>query len=107
MTGHGGQWLEDARHGTEARLRGGLQALGQVGLLWADGAQLEVLPIHGDVGHQSLQVQLVEISLRKEQVSAGSSVIGLIPAQSLPCISRMLHHVSRLLRHLHSLPVAS
>lgn len=38
VRGHRGQGLEDARHGTEAVLRGGLWALWQAWLLRADGA---------------------------------------------------------------------
>lgn len=32
-------------------------------LLLADGIELEVLTIHGDVGSQSLQVQITQVSL--------------------------------------------
>lgn len=66
VRGHRGQWLEDVRHGTEAVLGGGLGVLRQDALLWADGTELEVFTVHGDIGCQGLQVQLIEIRLRKD-----------------------------------------
>lgn len=68
--GRGGQRLEDARHGADAVLREELRVLGRELLLGADGAQLEVFPVHGDVGCQCLQVQLIEIQLRRHRARA-------------------------------------
>jgi hypothetical protein len=62
-----GERLEDAGHGTEAVLGGGLGALWHERLLWADGAQLEVLAVHRDVGCQGLQIQFTEVRLRRHR----------------------------------------
>lgn len=70
MRGHRGQWLEDVRHGTEGVLGRGLGCLRQEALLGADGTELEVLPVHGDVGCQGLQVQLIEVRLRGDRPQA-------------------------------------
>lgn len=67
MRSHRGEWLEDVRHGTEAVLRGELRVLRQEPLLGADGAELEVFSIHGDVGCQRLQIQLIEIHLQRHR----------------------------------------
>lgn len=67
LRSHRGQRLEDVRHGTEAVLRGELRVLRQEPLLGADGAELEVFSIHGDVGCQRLQVQLIEIHLQRHR----------------------------------------
>ena len=72
----GGQRLEEAGDGVEAVLgarvgprqgpRGGARIHGlQVG---DDGVELEVLPVHGDVGSQGLQVQVTQIPLQNQVI---------------------------------------
>lgn len=99
MGGHRRQWLEDVRHGTEAVLGGGLWLLRQEPLLWADGTELEVFTVHGDVGCQGLQVQLTEVRLRTEWRQRGGED-GMTPrmlAQPLSilaCVSSLSHPLS-------------
>ena len=75
--GHRCQRLEDVRHGAKAVLGSRLGLLLQQPLLGADGTELEVFPVHGDVGGQGLQVQLTEVRLgagqRERSGEAGAS----------------------------------
>lgn len=58
----GAQGLEKAGDIAEA-VMGAAGACVRQWLILADGLQLEVLPIHGNVGGQGLQVQITEVRL--------------------------------------------
>ena len=87
VRGHRSQWLEDVWHGAEAVLGGRLRGLRQKALLGADGAELEVLSVHGDVRRQGLQVQLVKVSLEDragaKQFSSGRCLRDTVSSQPL------------------------
>lgn len=105
--GPGHQRLEDVRHGAEAVLRAGLWLLGQQPLLGADGTELEVLPVHGDVGGQGLQVQLTEVRLRTKQQRRTGETSASLRALVLPPapISCATSSVPPVLQHLQLLPM--